>query len=84
MGGFLLLLSSTLLRCRGAGHEVVGLLVLLGEEDTEERCLEDEDMPTAHQLGEELEEEGNQQQADVHPVVIGIGGDDDAVVAQSL
>jgi hypothetical protein len=37
-----------------------------------------------HQVGEELEEEGHQQQPDVHAVHIGIGGDDDAVVAQAV
>ena len=62
-------------------HEVVGLALLLGEEDAEERRLEDEDMPAAYQLGEELEEEGNEQQTYVHPVVVGIGGDDHAIVA---
>ena len=36
------------------------------------------------QVGEELKEEGDQQQADVHAVHVGIGGDDDAVVAQSV
>ena len=36
----------------------------------------------AHQFGEELEEEGEQQQPDVHAVDIGVGGDDHAVVAE--
>jgi hypothetical protein len=40
-------------------------------------------MSVADHLREELEEEGEQQQADVHAVHIGIGGDDDAVVAQA-
>ena len=40
-------------------------------------------MPVADQFGEELEEEGEQQQADVHAVDVGIGGDDDLVVAQA-
>ena len=62
-------------------YEVVGLALLLGEEDAEERRLEDEDMTAAYQLGEELEEEGNEQQTYVHPVVVGIGGDDHAIVA---
>jgi hypothetical protein len=35
-----------------------------------------------HEVGEELEEEGDHQQADVHAVHIGIGGEHDAVVAQ--
>ena len=65
-------------------HEVVGLALLLGEEDAEERRLEDEDMTAAHQLWEELEEEGDEQQAYVHPVVVGIGGDDHAIVAQAV
>ena len=41
-------------------------------------------MAVADQVGVELEEEGEHQQADVHAVNIGIGGDDDIVVAQVL
>ena len=41
-------------------------------------------MAVAHEVGVELEEEGEHQQADVHAVHIGIGGDDDVVVAQVL
>ena len=39
-------------------------------------------MPVADHLGEKLEEEGEQQQADVHAIDVGIGGDDDSVIAQ--
>ena len=39
-------------------------------------------MALADHVGEELQEEGHQQQADVHAVDIGIGGDDDLLVAQ--
>jgi hypothetical protein len=38
----------------------------------------------AHEVGEELQEEGDQQQADVHAVHVGIGGDHDLVVAQAV
>ena len=41
-------------------------------------------MPLADHLGEELQEEGHHQEADVHAVDIGIGGDDDLVVAQVI
>ena len=41
-------------------------------------------MAVAHEVGVELEEEGEHQQADVHSVHIGIGGDDDVVVSQVL
>ena len=60
---------------------IVGLLFVA---HTEERGLQDVDMAVAHQVGIELEEKGEHQQADVHAVDIGIGGDDDVVVAQVL
>ena len=41
-------------------------------------------MPFLDEVGEELEEEGNHEQADVHAVHIGIGGHDDLVVAQPV
>ena len=41
-------------------------------------------MALPHQLGVELEEEGEEEEADVHAVHIGIGGDDDVVVAEVL
>ena len=41
-------------------------------------------MAATHHVGVELEEESEHQQADVHAVDIGIGGDDDVVVAQVL
>ena len=41
-------------------------------------------MSTAHQFGEELQEERDQEQTNMHTIVIGIGSDDDAVVAQSI
>lgn len=36
------------------------------------------------EVGEELEEEGDHEEADVHTVDIGISGDDDFIVAQSV
>ena len=50
--------------------------------DAEERRLQDEEVAAADDVGEELEEERDQQQADVHAVHVGVGGDDDLVVAQ--
>ena len=41
-------------------------------------------MARLDQLGAELQEVGQQQQADVHAVNIGIGGDDDLVVTQAF
>ncbi len=41
-------------------------------------------MSLLYQVGEELQEEGDNQQADVHAVHIGIGGYDDFIVAQRL
>ena len=39
-------------------------------------------MALAYQVGIETQKEGEQQQADVHAVDIGIGGNDHVVVAQ--
>ena len=41
-------------------------------------------MSCLDQLGAELQEVGQQQQADMHAVDIGIGGDDDLVVTQAV
>jgi hypothetical protein len=60
---------------------VEGLLLVA---HAEQRRLQDVEVVVLHQVGEELEEEGHQQQADVHAVHVGIGGDDDAVVAQAV
>ena len=63
------------------GVTVVGLLLVA---HAEQRRLQDVDMAVAHQVGIELEEESKHQQADMHAIDIGIGGDDDVVVAQVL
>src|SRR4030095_9457427 len=78
----------------GAGAERIyrGLLLLLGVTipgdllvaDAEERRLQDEEVIVPNDVGEELEEEREQQQADVHAVHVGVGGDDDLVVAQPV
>ena len=60
---------------------VVGLLFVA---HTEQRSLQNIDMSVAHEVWIELQEEGEHQQTDVHTVHIGIGGDDDVVVAQVL
>ena len=48
----------------------------------EEWRLEDIDMAFLHEVWEELEEESKHEQSNVHTVDIGIGSDDDFVVAQ--
>ena len=63
------------------GVAVVGLLFVAY---AEQGRLQYVDMAIAHQVGVELQEESEHQQADVHTVDIGIGGDDDIVVAQVL
>ena len=49
-----------------------------------ERRHRQEQMAVADQLGHLLEEEGDQQRGDVGAVDVGVGHDDDAVVAQIL
>lgn len=48
----------------------------------EQRCLQHVQVSAADHVGKELQEEGHQQQADVHAIDIGIGGDHDLVVPQ--
>ena len=62
----------------------VAIISLFLVAHTEQGGLQDIDVAVAHQVGVELEEEGEHQQTDVHAVDIGIGGDDDVVVAQVL
>ena len=52
--------------------------------NAEEWSLQNVDMPRAHQFGEELQQESEHKQSNVHAVDIGIGGDDYAIVAQVL
>ena len=66
---------------------VLGLVALDGffaVSHTEERGLENIDMPLLDEVGEELQEEGNHEQTDVHAIDIGISGHDNLVVAQSV
>ena len=60
----------------------VAIACLLLVAHAEERSLQDVYMSLLYQVGEELQEEGDNQQADMHAVHIGIGGYDDFVVAQ--
>jgi hypothetical protein len=46
--------------------------------------LQDEEVIIPDEVGEELEKEREEQQADMHAVDVRIGGDDDPVVAQSV
>ena len=66
------------------GIELGFAYLCLPATDAEERCLQDEDVPLLDEFGKELEEEGEHQEADVHTVVIGIGGHDDLVVAKAV
>jgi hypothetical protein len=50
--------------------------------DLVQRRLGDVDVAALHQLGHLAVEEGQQQRADVRAVHVGVGHDDDAVVAQ--
>ena len=61
------------------GVAVDGLVLVL---DAEERRLEDIDVPFLDEIREELQEESEHQQPNVHAIDIGIGGDDDFVVPQ--
>ena len=63
------------------GVAVVGHLLVA---HAEERRLEDIEVARADHVGEELQEERGEQQADVHAVHIGVGGDDHLVVTQVL
>jgi hypothetical protein len=62
----------------------IAITCLLFVAHAEERGLQDIYMPFLYQVGEELQEEGDDEQADVHAVHIGIGSYDDFVVAQCL
>jgi hypothetical protein len=63
------------------GVTIAGLLFVA---DPEEGRLQDIKVTFADEVGEELEEEGDREEADVHPVDIGIGREDDLVVTQSV
>ena len=41
-------------------------------------------MVVAHHIGEELQEEGEQEEANVHAVDVGVGRDDDFIITQSI
>ena len=51
---------------------------------SEQWRLQNIDMALLDEVGEELEEEGDDEQTDVHTVDIGIGSHDDLVVAQVI
>ena len=52
--------------------------------DAEERGLQDVDVTFFDKFREELEEEGDDEQSDMHAIDVGVGGDDDFVVAQCV
>ena len=69
----------------GAGRGVgggAGFLLLVAH--AEERRLQDIHVALLDEVGEELQEEGDHQEAYVHAVHVGIGSHDDLVVAQPV
>jgi hypothetical protein len=48
----------------------------------EQRRLQNKHVPGFHQVGEKLQKEGHQQQADVHAIHVGISGYHNVVIAQ--
>ena len=63
---------------------VLEILLRLAALDLEERRLRDEQMPVLDDRAHLPEEEGEQQRADMRAVDVGVGHDDDLVVAQLL
>jgi hypothetical protein len=61
---------------------VLQVLLVLAQLDLVQRRLRDVDVAALHQLRHLPVEEGQQQRADVRAVHVGVGHDDDAVVAQ--
>lgn len=65
----------------GFGVAVHGLLLVA---HAKEGRLQHVEMAMAHEVGKELEKEGEQQHANVHAIDVGIRGDDHLVVAKSV
>ena len=65
-------------------HHLLVLYLRASVADAEERCLEHVDVSFLYQVGEELEEEGDDEEADVHAVHIGIGRNNHLVVTQCV
>ena len=63
------------------GIAIADLLFVL---DAEKRRLQDIDMTFLYEFGEELKEEREHEQPDVHAIHIGIGSDDDFVVSEFI
>ena len=83
-------LTSTFLPLNSVRFELGAVGVVAGVEglgaggQAVERGLGEEQMAAAHQLGHFLEEEGHQQGRDVGAVDVGVGHDDDPLVAQRV
>ena len=73
------LLDGILLLLVGIAVEGLGFVA-----HAEQRGLQDIDVPVAHHIGDVIKKVGEQQQTNVHAIDIGIGGDDDIVVTESL
>ena len=79
------LLRSPLLQfCICIGYHLFVLYLRATVSYSEKRCLQHVDMPFLDEFREELQEERDGEQTDVHAVYIGIGGYDDLVIAQRL
>ena len=52
--------------------------------DAEERSLEDEEVAAADDVREELEEESDHEEPDVHAIDVGVGGEDDLLIAEVI
>ena len=66
------------------GHHLLVLDLGASVAHAEQWSLQHVDMPFLDQVGEELEEEGDDKQAYVHAVDIGIGGHNHLVIAQRV
>ena len=83
-------LTSTFLPLNSVGFELGAVGVVAGVEglgaggQAVERGLGEEQMAAADELGHFLEEEGHQQGRDVGAVDVGVGHDDDPLVAQRI
>ena len=83
-------LISTFLPLKRVGHQPVAVGVVARVDDlaagaqAEQRRLREVEMARLDQLRHLAEEEGHQQRRDVRAVDVGVGHDDDLVVAQSV
>ena len=70
--------------CVCLSHHLLVFYLRASVADAEERRLEHVDVSFLYQVGEELEEEGDDEEADVHAVDIGIGRNNHLIVTQCV